>query len=183
MIKNTSQQSLRILLALGILLLIIPPIVGAFTNTTKDEIVVNSKFVVKPGSALEFSFIAPSPEARLYLIVQAEGSTPFYLEVEENATKILYASMNITGGGRWSIPLGDAGLYNVRIYYVTPADADLAAAVFAFIEYQVPRANTPQGYALASLSTLGALLAGYAAGRLAGGGAGRRQVQSMEEKA
>jgi len=154
----------KILLAAGIILLILPAIITNFTKTTIAETVIYSVMILAPGSSVEYRFTSPSDGAELLLQASSNGSQDVIysiLVVDENGVE--YANEIVAGSGQWRILLGDPGVYRVILYYPATAPAELGVLVYGALSYEAPRASTPEAYAWASLSIIGALLAGYAA--------------------
>jgi len=166
--KNNSMMP-KILLAAGIILLILPAIITNFTKTTMTETVIHSIMILAPGSSVEYRFTSPSENAELLLQASSNGSqNTIYSILVVDGNGIEYANEIVAGSGQWRILLGDPGDYRVILYYPAAAQADLGAFVYGVLSYETPRANTPEAYAWAGLSIIGALLAGYAAALISG---------------
>jgi len=166
---NSRGTMPKILLAAGIILLLLPTIITNFTKTTVTETVVHSVMILAPGSSVEYRFTSPSENAELILQASSNSSqNVIYSILVVDEYGVEYANEIVAGSGQWRILLGDPGVYRIILYYPATAPADLGALVYGVLSYETPRANTPEAYAWAGLSIIGALLAGYAAALISG---------------
>jgi len=170
--KINQSINLKIFIVIGVLLLILPLVIGIYTTTTisekSTETVINTKFLLKADSAIEYAFQVPAEESTLYITALSDNGW-FYLIIEESRTNTIYAGINVTTEGKWSINLGDPGTYKIKIFYVNNnPNNEVAGGIIGSLEYtlyrEIPRIESEQMYYLLTLNIVGALIIGYSLG-------------------